>query len=157
AAKTCCVQCDRPCTVCTQRSRICERSADARAPHSAYLRHCRRYISEGVGDQPELSRCACLSDDGIRIRTPWTSQPLKELTMWHSLTRREFLKTAGAVGAIGVSSRGFPAADKPVSANERLHVGVIGVRGQGTHDMNGVAEGGAVVAALCDVDEEVLG
>jgi predicted dehydrogenase len=34
---------------------------------------------------------------------------------------------------------------------------VIGVRGQGTHDMNGVAGGGAVIAALCDVDEDVLG
>jgi predicted dehydrogenase len=48
-------------------------------------------------------------------------------------------------------------AAKPVSANERLQVGVIGVRGQGTHDMQGVAGGGAVIAALCDVDEEVLG
>jgi predicted dehydrogenase len=38
-----------------------------------------------------------------------------------------------------------------------LQVGVIGVRGQGTHDMQGVAGGGAVIAALCDVDEEVLG
>jgi predicted dehydrogenase len=46
---------------------------------------------------------------------------------------------------------------KPISANERLHVGVIGVRGQGTHDLNGVAGGGAVIAALGDVDEHVLG
>jgi predicted dehydrogenase len=73
------------------------------------------------------------------------------------LTRRRFLQTAGAVGAISFWSGRPMAAEKPVSANERLHVGVIGVRGQGTHDLNGVAGGGAVIAALCDVDEEVLG
>jgi predicted dehydrogenase len=53
--------------------------------------------------------------------------------------------------------RSVSVASTPVPANERLHVGVIGVRGQGTHDMQGVASGGAVIAALCDVDEEVLG
>ena len=73
------------------------------------------------------------------------------------LTRRKFLQTASTLGAIGCWSGRLTAAEKPVSANERLHVGVIGVRGQGTHDMTGVAGGGAVIAALCDVDEEVLG
>jgi predicted dehydrogenase len=67
------------------------------------------------------------------------------------------LQTAAASSALGFWSGRLPATDKPVAANERLHVGVIGVRGQGTHDMQGVAGGGAVIAALCDVDESVLG
>ena len=73
------------------------------------------------------------------------------------LTRRKFFQAAGALGAFGYWSGRLAASEKRVSANDRLHVGVIGVRGQGTHDMNGVAAGGAVIAALCDVDEEVLG
>jgi predicted dehydrogenase len=77
--------------------------------------------------------------------------------MFNRLTRRKFLETAGAVGAIGFWSGRLTGDEKPVPANERLHVGVIGVRGQGTHDLNGVAGGGAIIVALCDVDEEVLG
>jgi hypothetical protein len=71
------------------------------------------------------------------------------------LLRRKFLQGTVA-SAVGFWTGRLTAAAKP-SANERLHVGVIGVRGQGTHDMHGVADGGAVIAALCDVDEEVLG
>jgi predicted dehydrogenase len=69
--------------------------------------------------------------------------------------RRKFLQSTVA-GAVGFWTGRLTAAARP-SANERLHVGVIGVRGQGTHDMNGVADGGGVIAALCDVDEDVLG
>jgi predicted dehydrogenase len=75
--------------------------------------------------------------------------------MSKNLTRRTFVKTAAV--AIGFWSGRLSGHERPVSANERLQVGVIGVRGQGTHDMKGVAEGGAVIAALCDVDDEVLG
>jgi predicted dehydrogenase len=76
--------------------------------------------------------------------------------MSNRLTRRTFLKTAGVAGAVGFWGGRISGAPKKTSANERLHVGVIGVRGQGSHDMNGVAGGGAVITALCDVDEEVL-
>src|SRR5580658_4450479 len=77
--------------------------------------------------------------------------------MSNPLSRRRFLQTVGTAGAIGFWSGRLSVASTPIPANERLHVGVIGVRGQGTHDMQGVASGGAVIVALCDVDEEVLG
>src|SRR5207245_10845237 len=44
-----------------------------------------------------------------------------------------------------------------VSANERMHVGIIGVAGQGEYDTNEVAKAGAAIVALCDVDEKRTG
>lgn len=69
-------------------------------------------------------------------------------------TRRRFLQTATAAGL------GWPllhGEEKKTSANERLHVGVIGVAGQGAYNLGGVAGAGAVIAALCDVDEKRAG
>src|SRR5579871_2418713 len=71
--------------------------------------------------------------------------------MLHRSSRRQFLKSATAAG-IGVgfwSGRGSGREGK-VSANERLHVGVIGVAGQGRYDMDQVAQAGAEIVALCD-------
>ncbi len=71
--------------------------------------------------------------------------------MSHRPTRRRFLQTTAA------SAFAAPlvlAQEKKPSANERLHVAVVGVTGQGGSDMNQVAAAGAEIVALCDVDEE---
>jgi len=47
--------------------------------------------------------------------------------------------------------------DKKEPASERLVVGIIGVAGQGAYDMNEVANAGAAIVALCDVDENRTG
>ena len=65
-------------------------------------------------------------------------------------SRREFLQTAAAIGAVGVSAGMLRGTG---SANDRLHVGVIGVARQGAYDLREVAAAGAAIAALCDVDE----
>ncbi len=46
-----------------------------------------------------------------------------------------------------VSLGRLPAGDKKVTANERLHVGIIGVAGQGEYDTNEVAKAGAAIVA----------
>jgi predicted dehydrogenase len=75
--------------------------------------------------------------------------------MPHHPTRRRFLQTTAAVGAAGFW-QGLLRADvqKQGSANEKLHVGVIGVAGQGRYNWNEVVKtGGAEIVALCDADE----
>jgi predicted dehydrogenase len=69
--------------------------------------------------------------------------------MANHLTRRHFLQTTAAATCAGP----LLAAEKKISANERLHVAVIGVNGQGNYDMTEVAKAGAEIVALCDVDE----
>jgi predicted dehydrogenase len=73
------------------------------------------------------------------------------------LTRRRFLQTAAAAGVPMFWSGRLPAQEKKVSANERVHVGIIGVAGQGEYDTNEVAMAGAAIVALCDVDENRTG
>lgn len=65
-------------------------------------------------------------------------------------SRREFLKSTGAVlaGAYFVPGRCF-------GANERITVGCIGVRNQGTGNLKRFLGAGCNVAAICDVDSEV--
>jgi predicted dehydrogenase len=77
--------------------------------------------------------------------------------MPHRLTRRRFLQTAAAgatAGYFGASLRGD---DRKPGPNDRLHVGVIGVAGQGEYDWRNVAAAGAEIVALCDVDENRTG
>ncbi|MGD0573471.1 MAG: Gfo/Idh/MocA family oxidoreductase [Sedimentisphaerales bacterium] len=76
----------------------------------------------------------------------------------NKVNRRGFLRTAAgaAAGAIAipyiVPSSVF-GADGGVAPSNRLHVGVIGVGGQGTWDMRGFLDRPeAIVVALCDVD-----
>ena len=69
-------------------------------------------------------------------------------------SRREFLRTAAAIGAVGVSAEALQGVG---SANDRLHVGMIGVAGQGAYDLREVAAAGAAIVALCDVDENRAG
>src|SRR5438105_5943933 len=72
--------------------------------------------------------------------------------MNQQLTRRRVLGASMALGVAGLRARSLTAADK-IAASERLHVGVIGVAGQGGYDLNEVAAAGAAIVALCDVDE----
>src|SRR5947209_16836822 len=73
------------------------------------------------------------------------------------LTRRGFLR-AGAAGAAGYWVGGQLFADeKRPAANDRLHVAMIGVAGQGGHDLGQIAAAGAEIVALCDVDESRTG
>src|SRR6516162_5809581 len=74
-----------------------------------------------------------------------------------SLSRRRFLKTTAAAGLTGFWTGVGRADDKKPSPNDRLHVGVIGVAGQGAHDLGEVARAGAEIVALCDVDESRTG
>jgi predicted dehydrogenase len=75
--------------------------------------------------------------------------------MSQSLTRRHFLLSS-ALGATALSTR-LGAQEKKPPPSERLHVGVVGVAGQGGNDMNQVAAAGAEIVALCDVDERRTG
>src|SRR5688500_12293528 len=80
-----------------------------------------------------------------------TGLAFKETVMPKRLTRRRFLQTTAAAGAAGFFSGLLPAADKKPSANERLHVGVIGVTNQGAYNLENVHRAGAEIVALCDI------
>jgi len=71
------------------------------------------------------------------------------------LSRRRFLQASAVSGAFGFWPDPSQADDKKKqSANDKLHVGVIGIAGQGAYDLNEVhASGGAEIVALCDVIE----
>src|SRR5207247_4971632 len=73
------------------------------------------------------------------------------------LSRRRFLQTTAAAGAVGFWTGAAAAADKNKSPNDRLNVGFIGFAGQGDHDMKNVVAAGVNVVALCDVDEKRVG
>jgi predicted dehydrogenase len=71
------------------------------------------------------------------------------VSMPNALSRRHFLQA----GAAALCAGPLLAGEKKLSPNERLHVAVIGVNGQGDYDMKNVANAGAEIVALCDVDE----
>ena len=79
--------------------------------------------------------------------------------MSQRFTRRRFLQTSAAAAAFRLGGRLLGAEEKKASANERLHVGVIGVAGQGEYNWGQlkVAAAGAEIVALCDVDESRTG
>lgn len=72
------------------------------------------------------------------------------------LHRRQFLHTAAA-GLTGLGVGALAAQEPKAGANDKLHVGVIGVAGQGAYNLGGVAGAGANIVALCDVDEKRAG
>ncbi len=78
------------------------------------------------------------------------------------LTRRQFIEDSLLAATAAMAGRAAPAAaqepPKPVSPNERLRVAVVGVRGQGSvHVVRWSAVAGVEIAALCDVDSNVVG
>src|SRR5438552_9404246 len=74
------------------------------------------------------------------------------------LSRRRFLQATAVAGAFGFWPGAGWGKDKKQSANDKLHVGVIGIAGQGAYDLNEVYKsGGAEIVALCDVIEGPTG
>ncbi len=75
-----------------------------------------------------------------------------------TIERREFLKATGA--AIGAGAATLALGGQVLGANDRVRVAVCGVRGRGNNHIEGyekLAKSGNVeIAALCDVDENVL-
>jgi len=66
------------------------------------------------------------------------------------MTRRESLKTAAAFMIVPSGlARGY-------AANEKLNLGIIGLAGQGERDAQALNAMGQNIAALCDVDSEML-
>src|SRR5260370_35452368 len=75
--------------------------------------------------------------------------------MFDPLSGRRFLQASAVAGAFGFWP-GPPRADdkKKQSANDKLHVGVIGIAGQGAYDLNEVHKsGGAGNGAFWDFIE----
>lgn len=73
--------------------------------------------------------------------------------MPHQLTRRRFLQTSAAALAATAVRADTP---KP-GPNDRLHIAVIGIAGQGQYNWGQLRTTGAEVVALCDVDESRIG
>ncbi len=81
------------------------------------------------------------------------------------LNRRDFLHDSarfgaalGGVGFLASSETQAKADEKKTSANDTLRVCMIGVRGQGSGDIQGFAgKNGCVVTTICDVDSAVIG
>ncbi|HOM17273.1 MAG TPA: Gfo/Idh/MocA family oxidoreductase, partial [Thermoguttaceae bacterium] len=69
--------------------------------------------------------------------------------MQNRISRRRMLQ---ATGAVGVCTLIRPASVRAYAANEKPSVGAIGA-GIGAHDAKKLEEAGAVIAALCEVDE----
>jgi predicted dehydrogenase len=69
------------------------------------------------------------------------------------LSRRRYLKSSAAAAGLMVLPAGLARA---YAANETVSVGIIGSGGRGGANLRGVAEAGAHVAALCDVDRDRL-
>jgi len=65
------------------------------------------------------------------------------------ITRRESLRTAAFMILPAGLARGY-------AANEKLNVGIIGLAGQGARDAVALTKAGENIAALCDVDSEML-
>lgn len=75
--------------------------------------------------------------------------------MTNRFSRRSFL---GATAAVALAPSFLRAAERKESPNEKLHVGVIGVAGQGQYNWSELAGTGMVeVVALCDVHETRIG
>jgi predicted dehydrogenase len=82
-----------------------------------------------------------------------------------AMSRREFLHDSAAVAAAfgtagfaGTAAAKKAAPAKRGDANDRLHVGVIGVHGRGQEHVHGFAgKHNCVVTTICDADEAVIG
>ena len=68
-------------------------------------------------------------------------------------SRRRFMQASAVVGAAGYFVNPLVAAEVQPAANERIRIGIVGVAGQGTYNLNEVANTNlAEIVALCDVD-----
>jgi len=82
------------------------------------------------------------------------------MTQHPKLTRRNFLETGfkGSAGLAALSGLTFLTRPERVwGANDRVRIAVIGIRGQGFVHVEGFSgERNAEIAAICDVDENVI-
>ena len=74
------------------------------------------------------------------------------------MTRREFMEKSAALGAgLAMSPLMFRMSAKPVGANDKIHLGLIGCRSQGFADLQAFLRNPEVdCVALCDIDQSVL-
>jgi predicted dehydrogenase len=75
------------------------------------------------------------------------------------LNRRNFIKQSTmATLALGLGSKtGLPAGTKPVGAHDDIRLAVVGVRGKGNAHLEDLVKmTGVRIAALCDVDPEIV-
>lgn len=77
------------------------------------------------------------------------------------ITRRDFLKTSAKTGAAGLAALGgisfITKPDRVFGANDRVRVAICGVRGRGNDHIRSYSRlANAEIAALCDIDENVL-
>lgn len=77
------------------------------------------------------------------------------------ITRRDFLKTSAKTGALSLAALGgvsfITHPERVFGANDRVRVAICGVRGRGNDHIRAYSRlANAEIAALCDVDENVL-
>ena len=66
--------------------------------------------------------------------------------------RRDFLKTGAGVAALGLAQTG-----RVLGANDRVRLAICGLRGRGNDHLKGFSKvPGVEIAAVCDIDENVL-
>src|SRR5215470_18447482 len=73
------------------------------------------------------------------------------------VSRRDFVKTAGAVTAVAATVQGAPAIQKVRAANDQVQYGMIGTGSRGSYllkHLKGIDNGRCV--ALCDINEDNL-
>src|SRR5207247_929536 len=73
------------------------------------------------------------------------------------VSRRDFVKTAGAVTAAAAAVQGAPAIQKVRAANDQVQFGMIGTGSRGRYllkHLKGIDNGRCV--ALCDINDDVL-
>src|ERR1051325_5384610 len=77
----------------------------------------------------------------------------KAATMF--IDRRDFLKTTGKTMAVGAATLAL--GGRVLGANDRVRLAICGLRGRGNDHLKGFANvPGTEIAAMCDVDENVL-
>lgn len=82
---------------------------------------------------------------------------IHRVKMNHPVSRRHFIFSGAlAAGALSLGGCATVRGPRPVSANGKLDVGVIGCGGKGWTDLSEVAGCGENIVALCDVDENSL-
>jgi predicted dehydrogenase len=69
------------------------------------------------------------------------------------ITRRRFLQTSAAASGSLWGGTLLIGQDKKLPPSERLRIGVVGIAGQGTYNLNEVERAGGEIVALCDVHE----
>ena len=70
------------------------------------------------------------------------------------MKRRDFIRTAGGVALFNVLPRNLIAGSGETPPSETVRVAAIGAGGRAGADINGLANAGAKIVGLCDVDED---